>query len=233
LLLKRAIGLSSDDPIQIASHLHPPLALQLPPADSFYEELGNRRLDLAALRRGYESQEQTLRAAILAQFPKVTLGYNQAADTSNVHTSGFGVTVDLPIFDRNQGAIAVETATRRRLHDEYINRVFEARADLATALADIRSLTEQIAAAQEAIASLQRLVDTYKLAYDRGNADVISYYTAITNLGQKRLDLLKLQQQLWDNQIALELASGWYLSSSGGPATRPAPVVPSSTESKS
>ena len=64
---------------------------------------------------------------MLGQFPKVSLGFNRANDTSNVHTFGFGVTVDLPIFDHNQGAIATAKATRQQLYDEYVDRLFTAR----------------------------------------------------------------------------------------------------------
>ncbi len=232
LALLRALGLPPATDIQLRPDIQLPAALTLPNEKQMYDDLSSRRLDLVALRLGYESQEETLRAAVLAQFPNVSIGYNQASDTTNVHTSGVGVVVDLPVFDRNQGGIATEKATRQRLFDEYTNRVFTARADVATALADIHALTAQIADLQEAIPSLQRLVDTYKDAYDHGNADVISYYTAITNLQQRSLDLIKLQQQLVDNEGALELAAGWYLPEAQASATQPAVTIPSAKENK-
>ena len=61
---------------------------------------------------GYRGQEVRLRAGILQQFPKINIGFLRAGDNTNVITTGFGVTIDLPLFDRNQGAIAVEDATR-------------------------------------------------------------------------------------------------------------------------
>jgi cobalt-zinc-cadmium efflux system outer membrane protein len=152
-----------------------------------------------------------VRAAVLAQFPKVVLGFSRGSDTTNVHTAGFGITVDLPIFDRNQGNIAIETATRQKLFDEYAARVFEARSDIATAVADIRSLNRQIAAAEAALPVLQHLVDIAREALDQGAADVLGYFQAKTNLNQKSLQIIKLKQQLVDSRIALELASGRYL----------------------
>jgi outer membrane protein TolC len=152
-----------------------------------------------------------VRAAVLAQFPKVVLGFNpHSSDTTNVHTAGFGITIDLPIFDRNQGNIAIETATRQKLLDEYSARVFEAHSDIATAVADIQSLNRQIAAAEEALPVLQHLVDIAKEASDQGAADVLGYFQAKTNLSQKSLQIVKLKQQLLDSRIALELASGRY-----------------------
>src|SRR6202011_1733897 len=158
-----------------------PSHLPLPSEGELNADLENRRLDLVGLRQGYQSQEQTVRAAVLAQFPKVVLGFSRGSDTTNVHTAGFGVTIDLPVFDRNQGNIAIETATRRKLFDEYTARVFEARSDIATAVADIRSLNRQVAAAEAALPVLQHLVDIAREALDQGAADVLGYFQAKTN----------------------------------------------------
>jgi cobalt-zinc-cadmium efflux system outer membrane protein len=208
--LTRALGLPSDNRPRLRSGLTLESKFEVTDAGSLTADLENRRIDLLALHRGYDSQEQTLRAAILDQFPKINLGFNDASDNTNVHSIGLVATIDLPIFDRNQGVIAAERATRQKLFDEYISRVFDGRADVATAIADIKALNEQIADAAAAVPNLQRLVDGYKTAMDTGNADVLSYYQAWNNLAQKRLGVLRLQQQLADTKIAMELAAGRY-----------------------
>jgi outer membrane protein TolC len=119
--------------------------------------------------------------------------------------------VDIPIFDRNQGNIATGRATRQKLFDEYTARVFQARSDIATALADIRLLNPQVAEAAKAVSALELLVTTAKSALDEGNTDVISYYQTRYNLILRRVELLKLKQQLIESWIALEIASGRYL----------------------
>lgn len=91
-----------------------------------------------------------------------------------------------------------------------MNRVFEARAEVARLSADARWLNDQIATAQAAAPGLDRLVQTYRLAMNAGQADVLSYYTAWNNLARNQIDLLTLQQQLADTEIALELAAGLY-----------------------
>jgi len=153
---------------------------------------------------------------VLEQFPKVNIGFNRQRDNGNIQSVGFAVTVDLPIFDRNQGAIAVETATRQKLFDEYVQRVFEARYDVYSAVDDLNAISRQIAAQQEAVPSLQRLIETYRNALGQGNMDILSYYSAVGNLTQKQLDILKLKQQLTDNRIALELAAGEYFPVQAG-----------------
>jgi outer membrane protein TolC len=219
--LARAIGLPPDKQLPVQRGVHLPSRLDVPDASTFDDSLEERRLDLVGLHRGYESQESTLRAAVLAQFPKVSLGVFPASDTTNVHTFGIGATIDLPVFDRNQGNIAIERATRRQLFDEYIDRVFAARSDVAIAVGDIRALGGQIAAANEAIPRAERLVDAYKKALDAGNADVLSYYAALNDLAQKRIGMVKLKQQLVQAGAALELATGQFLpalSAAGNPA---------------
>jgi outer membrane protein TolC len=211
LVLNRSLGLPPDRPVRLTSDENLPSRLDAPSIDRLLSGLQDRRLDLLALKRGYESQDATLRAAILAQFPRITLGLTAARDTSNVKTIGVGATIDLPLFDRNQGVIATETATRQRLFDEYAARVFAARSDLATAIADIQSTNAQIAATESAIPGLERLEQTYRTALAQGNVDVVGLYGIQSNLWAKRLDLIKLKQQLAANWVALEIASGQHL----------------------
>jgi outer membrane protein TolC len=211
LALKRAIGFLPQAQLPIRRDFALPSSISPPSEKELVASLENQRLDLVGLRQGYQSQEETVRAAILAQFPKVALGFTHGSDASNVHTTGFGITFDLPIFDRNQGAIATEQATRQKLYDEYTNRVFEAHSDIASAFADIRSLNQQIATAQAALPVFQRLVETAKSALDEGSADVLGYFQARVNLNQRSLQILKLKQQLIEAKSALELGSGRYL----------------------
>lgn len=211
--LNKILGVEPQMKVHLRDGLTLPTHLDLPDEHDLLYNIESRRLDLLGLQQGYESQDAIARAAILAQFPKMSVGFVRAKDNTNVQSSGFNVAVDVPIFDRNQGVIATERATRQRLLDEYKQRVFEARSDIAVAIADIRALDRQVAAGQEALPVLERLVDSAQKAREQGNADVLSYYTARNNLLQKRIQLIKLQEQLLEANTALEIASGRYLPS--------------------
>jgi cobalt-zinc-cadmium efflux system outer membrane protein len=211
--LNKILGVESQMKVRLRDGLTLPTHLDLPDEHDLLYNIESRRLDLLGLHQGYESQDAIVRVAILAQFPKMSVGFVRAKDNTNVQSSGFNVAVDVPIFDRNQGVIATERATRQRLLDEYNQRVFEARSDIAVAIADIRALDRQVAAGQEALPVLERLVDSAQKAREQGNADVLSYYTARNNLLQKRIQLIKLQEQLLEANTALEIASGRYLPS--------------------
>ncbi|MBV9008394.1 MAG: TolC family protein [Verrucomicrobia bacterium] len=211
LVLKRTLGIPSESEVRLRNGIGLPAHLDPPGQRALMDGLENRRLDLVALQEGYRSQGATVRAAILAQFPRITIGGSKASDTTNVHTEGFNISIDLPVFDRNQGVIATERATRQRLLDEYQLRVFEAHSDIATALADIRSLNKQVAASEQALPAFEGLVTSAEAALREGNTDVLAYYTARSGLLQRRIQLIKLKEQLLEAQAALELASGRFL----------------------
>ena len=208
LELKRALGLEPDVAVRLQAGIILPSHLAVPNQAALCADVENRRIDLIGLQQGCLSQDETVRAAVLAAFPKITAGYARNTDTTDVHTQGFVIEVELPLFDRNQGSIADERATRERLKDEYAQRVFEARNDVASAIADIRSLNAQIAAAQEAVPLLERLASVAQTAAASGNADVLSYYEARSSLLEKRLEVIKLEEELMEAKTALELASG-------------------------
>ncbi len=210
LELNQLLGIPPATQPELQRGIELPAQLCLPPLDRLLAGLEERRLDLVALRQGYASQEAALHAAVLEQFPKINIGFEGARDTTNVGTLGFGITIDLPILNRNRGRIAVERATRRQLFDEYVNRVFEARIEVAKLLAGIEILNGQIKTALEAEPGLERLVSTYRQAVNLGQADVLSYYNAWNSLTEKRIEVLTLKRQLIQARLALELATGLY-----------------------
>jgi outer membrane protein, heavy metal efflux system len=227
LALNALLGLPADTEVKLREGIALPSRLELPTKDKLLDGLEERRLDLIALKRGYDSQDATVRATVLSRFPKIDLGLNLARDTSKNVTLGPSADMDLPIFDRNQGNIAIQTATRKQLFDEYVNRVFEARNDIAAALADIESLSEQIAADEAALPVLSRLVDTYDKALTSGHVDILSYYEAKNSLAKKAIELIALKQELVQARTELEIAAGEYLpetqaptQSSGAPGTK-------------
>jgi outer membrane protein TolC len=212
LALNQSLGFPAEETIPLEQNIAPPALKTLPSVQELEHGLEQWRLDLLALKSGYESEEQRLRAAILNQFPKINIGFSHAGDNTNVITTGFAIAIDLPLFDRNQGAIAVENATRAKLFDEYVARLFETQADVARIFANMDSLQRQIEAAEKAIPTLQNVVESYRMALLQGNADVLTYYNARADLITRQMELVDLKRQLADMYVALEIATGGYLS---------------------
>lgn len=211
LALRRAIGIAADEAFPLNESVQLPMHIAVPDAAVLTEHLADHRIDLVALRRGYDSQEAAVRGAILGQFPKISLGISHTRDTGDFLTLGPALTIELPVFDRNQGVITIERATRQQLFDEYHTRTFEARSDVARAVAAVRAINTQIGVVAGQVKTLQDLVSADQQALQRGDLDVTSYYTAAVSLSQRQADLAKLQQDLMHGLITLELAAGVYL----------------------
>ena len=223
LMLNRLLGLPAHTQVRLRAGTFGS-GPNAPAAADLEKGLEDRRLDLLACGAGMTARRRPF-GRLCCRVSPTPPSAPPTRDTAGVYTFGYDLSVDLPLFDRNQGNIAIETATRRKLLDEFVNRVFEARSDVATSVAEIESLQRQIAFAQSAVPVLERLVADYGKAVEAGNADVLSYYSARNDLNKKKIEILRLQQELVDAWIGLENASGMYLTkpdSAAVPASQPA-----------
>lgn len=181
--------------------------------DASLRDLPQRRPDLLALKAGYREQEEKTRAAILAQFPSLTVGFQRSRDTSNVYTSGFTVGLTLPIFNRNRGNIAIEQATRQRLADEYQNRLNQAHADIDRMRVDQISFAGQLAGNHAAVVRLTQMAENARTAWQHHDLPLPAYVDAETALLTKRIETANLEQTLLEERVALNALLGGELPS--------------------
>ncbi len=168
----------------------------------------NRRPDLQALQAGYRSQEERYRGAILAQFPALNIGLTRARDTSGLYSVGFGMTLSLPIFNRNRGNIAIETATRKKLYDEYQNRLNSAYSEIAIALENLTLLHSQLQRTRSGVGELETVAQRALAAFRAGNISAPDYVRLQIALLDKQTEAINLQEALMEQQIALEILLG-------------------------
>ena len=218
---RAALNLTLGQPADVEIALKPAAVFpELPPdtaASMLLEGLEKRRLDLVALALGYQSQQAIVRAAVKAQFPKINFSFAKANDTSDVRTHNYGVTVDLPLFDHNQGNVASARATRQQLFDEYVARVAEARAAVVLLLGKLSAARNQLQADSEALPELEHLVASLEKAVQSRNVEVSAYRDARGLLAARRLEQANLQQQVLELGVALELATGRSLLNRSAP----------------
>jgi outer membrane protein TolC len=205
--LNALLGLAPEAQLRLVDHVSVP-AIDAAKLKRILSDLARRRPDLLALAAGYEMQEQKLRQAVIEQFPKLNIAPNYTNDTTPVYTAGPTLTIGLPIFDRNQGNIAIERATRQHLHDEY-----QARLDTAYGAAErlISELSLIEAQYRASVASIRRLRDAANVAdraYAAGNLDERSYVDLHASLLAKGSETLKLEQTLIEQRIALQTLIG-------------------------
>lgn len=169
-----------------------------------------RRPDLLALQAGYQSQNERLREAILAQFPAITIGITRARDNSNIRSMGFSIGLSLPLFDGNRGHIAIERATRQQLHDEYSVRLLADRNDVQRLAADLASGRTQRAALTSHARELASARDAARTNYAVGRLDWPTYLAIRANSLAADTTLLKLEESTHETAIALDaLVGNW------------------------
>lgn len=203
--LNKLLGLPPEVVVRIA----PPAASPVPPATAaLVAQAVERRLDLQALRAGYEAAEADVHKAVLEQFPALSLTLAGARDTSNNYTLGPAVGFTLPLWNRNRGGIAIATATREQLRAEYDARLFQTRAEIDAAVVSLETVRKQEASLRAQLPELERFADGTERAAQRGDLAPAMAETALQSLRDRRLTLLQLEQQIAEQTIALELLSG-------------------------
>ncbi|TAM37913.1 MAG: TolC family protein [Burkholderiaceae bacterium] len=205
--LDALLGLASNAPLRLTGE--PSVApIDAAKVRAGLEQRLDQRPDLQALRDGYRSQEEKFRGAVLAQFPALNVGLTRARDTSGLYTMGFGLTLSLPIFNRNRGNIAIEHATRKKLFDEYQNRLNSAYSEVAVALDNLPLLQSQLQQTRHGVAELTTVAQRAEAAYHAGNLAAPDYVRLQTALLDKKTEAINLQEALMEQQIALETLLG-------------------------
>lgn len=176
--------------------------------------LPHRRVDLLALQAGYQSQEENLRRAILAQFPSLTAGVDLERDpVEGVNAVGPEVTLTLPLFNRNRGQIAIQRATRDLLRQQY-----QAQLDAAASQGDEIWKAIEIMSAQlkNLDAQLPELKDTAVVAEQslrQNNLNAGLYVSAQSNFLAKQIEEIRLRASLENARSTLSTVLGLPMAS--------------------
>ena len=171
-------------------------------------DLADRRPDLIALQLGYRSQDEKFRGAIVGQFPAMTFGPSYARDTSDVRSFGPQLTMDLPIFDRNQGNIAIEKTTREQLRAEFEARLSAAHSEVLASLATQRLLVRQLDEERAEMPVLEGFAKQAESAMNAGNIDERAYVDLVSANYSKQQAVLTLEQQLLEQEVAVATLIG-------------------------
>lgn len=202
--LNAILGIWPDAKVTLVPPGPPPKSIEKQDLNEAEMGMPQRRPDLLALRAGYQSQEAKVYNAVLGQFPALTVGVNYAVGTDDTHTVGQQAALTLPFFNRNRGNIAVQSATREQLRQEYQARIDQANQDVELLWAKQRLLLRQLDQLQADIPTLARMVDEARRAYADHNIGPLIYLNMENTLANKRLKAIDVIQLLWETAIALD-----------------------------
>lgn len=220
--LNALIGIAPDVALPIAGDLPRP-AFDAMSARASLATIVDRRPDLLALRLGYAAQDQNVRLQILSQFPDLVLGAGAARDNSRVINGGPQATIGLPVFNRNQGGIAISQATRVQLNAEYAARLATVVGEVGALVSEHDLLTAQLALVRRDLPAARLAADRASRAFGASNLDERSFVELVTNRFAKEQEIVQLELALGDRQAALETLLG-----TGLPSIDTLPLMPSS-----
>lgn len=170
--------------------------------------LPRRRPDLRALQAGYASQDARYRQAIWQQFPAITVGFVRARDTDAISTRGFQLSITLPVFNRNRGNIAIEKATRQKLHDAYAIRLTDAHADIEHILQGQKWLQRQHDQLARSVTTAAKAVEASGAASLHGDISGLDEVKLKTEWLDQRIQLLAIDLTLLEQQAMLQTLLG-------------------------
>lgn len=210
--LRELIGLAPDAELPLVGEV------RLAPMDdaavaAALETLPQCRPDLRALKLGYAAQEARVRAAILGQFPAVNVGITRNRDNTGISSQGIALSVSLPLFDGNRGAVRVERATREQLHAEYAQRMLTARGDVSRLMVTQRLLAQREQTLAPYSVDLEATAARAARAYDAGTLDWTVYVGIRQSALSAATELLNLRENLAETRIGLAtLLSGRWIT---------------------
>jgi outer membrane protein, heavy metal efflux system len=171
--------------------------------------LPHRRADLLALQAGYQAQEQSLREAILAQFPNLTAGVVYTRDpVEGVNDFGPSVTLSLPIFNRNRGNIAIQTATRAVLRQMYQARIDQAANEANQVWNAAEIMQNQLRDLDARLSVLRNTAAVAKQGFEQANVSAGLYVNIESSLLTTEAEEIQLRASLGTARSALETLLG-------------------------
>lgn len=150
---------------------------------------------LAALEREIAAAEARLEEVREARTPdlevRAAVGYSDAADDGIVEV---GAGMELPLWDRSQGAILSERFAVMRARQRQAAEADELAAALAEAVGEYESAITELAAMRDAIVpDAQRAFELTSAAYEGGRASFLEVFDAQRTLVEARVGLAELR----------------------------------------
>lgn len=172
------------------------------------------RVELRAAEAAYRRAEQELRLAVLQQYPRLGVGPGFERGLEGDKSLGLALSLELPLFNRNQGEIAEKRAARERTRAEYTALLHRLRADAFAARAAVRTAKAELEAQEKDIVPLlRRSQELFEGAYRAREINIIDWITAQQRTVNARREYLDALVRYRRAVIQLEAAAGQPLSS--------------------
>jgi len=168
----------------------------LPPAEIRRRALVSRSDILGALAE-YQASQAALQLEVRKQYPDINLGPGYQLDQTDGKWT-LGLSLVLPVLNRNRGPIAEAEARREEAAARFIDIQSTALGEIEAAISAAIAAGEQVAAADSLLAELVRQETTSRAAYQAGEIsglELLGIQSEMVTTGLSRLDALASAQQ--------------------------------------
>jgi outer membrane protein TolC len=212
--LLRSLNLSLDTPLRLSDSLAAPLGGAVPDEATLVQRALTRRPDLRAAAEQIEAARRQAGAIRAERLPTISAFADQGTVGKNtshlLNTYDYGVQVSLPIFDgfRREGRIEEQKAATSELEVRRRDLEAQAAVEVRSALLDLQSAGEQVAAADERVRLAEQELSQARERFRAGvagNADVI---TASLSLNGARTASVDARTAYQSARVSLARAQG-------------------------
>lgn len=194
----------------------------LPPLAEVLAEGARRRADLEALRRAVGTARARVERARSAGVPSLTVSaFFEVEGGADVIVGG-GLSMPLPLFDRNQGGIAEAQADTQRQEASLRRGELELAREIATAYELYTSATaSERAFEQRVVGSMEETADLLQRAFDAGKIGFTEVVVLRRSLIEARVIAVETRARAAQAGVVLDVAMGTMALPSGGAEEQP------------
>jgi cobalt-zinc-cadmium efflux system outer membrane protein len=165
------------------------------------------RADILGALSEYEASQYALRVEVAKQYPDISLGPDWQLDQTDIKWT-LGLSLILPLFNRNKGPIAEAEALRQESAARFLALQAKVIEQLDGAVAACRAALDKAKTAGEMQASLRKQEATAKVRYEAGEIsklELLGVRLELASNSLARLDaLVKAQQAIGELENAMQ-----------------------------
>jgi len=194
--LSSLIGVHSKHFETIPESSLPPMKDSLPPLSELQTLLLNNHPELARVRAQYEVAERQLHLEIAKQYPDFHIGPSFQRDVGEKkNVLGLTLGIELPVFERNQQAVATAKQRREEIRVKYETAANRALAALDRAHRQYHLALERLKLLQTVVAPITREnIELARKSFEAGATDLLRLLE--TERGQRAVQLDALESEL-------------------------------------
>ncbi len=178
-------------------------------SDQLVDRALETRLDLAALGEGRAYADAEVRRARSEAVPDLSIEATYDLEAGSEHIVGLGLSIPLPLFDRNQSEIA-EARARARLAELAVDAArLDIERHVRAAFAEYQAARDVAALSEgDTVDGHVRNLDLLRASFEEGNVGLIEVLLVQRELIAARRDAIEAAADLHAARAELELAVG-------------------------